>query len=151
MKTKIDQTIKGLIILFIKLQFSIRCNQAFRPLHISNSKYLPQPQSQSQWSRHLHHTRYICIIPDIPHGSRHATAEVFASNQAKPGPTYSPLGLGAAGLSTKKPLSCLVKALTFMEEKQSCYPHKGEVLAASSRTFLYTTTKRCSRVIHLTS
>ncbi len=30
-KTKIYWTIKGLIILFIKLQFSIKCNQAFRP------------------------------------------------------------------------------------------------------------------------
>ena len=35
MKTKIYQTIKGLIILFIKLQFSIRCNQVFRSLHTS--------------------------------------------------------------------------------------------------------------------
>ncbi len=36
-KTKIYQTIKGLIVLFIKLQFSIRCNQAFRPLRTSTS------------------------------------------------------------------------------------------------------------------
>ncbi len=36
-KTKIYQTIKGLIILFIKLQFSIRCNQAFKPLCTSTS------------------------------------------------------------------------------------------------------------------
>ncbi len=43
-KTKICQTIKGLIILFIKLQFSIRCNQAFRSLRTSTSKYLPQPE-----------------------------------------------------------------------------------------------------------
>ena len=43
-KTKIYQTIKGLIILFIKLQFSIRCYQAFRPLHTSISKHLPQTQ-----------------------------------------------------------------------------------------------------------
>ncbi len=42
-KTKIYRTIKGLIILFIKLQFSIKCNQAFRPLRISTSKHLPQP------------------------------------------------------------------------------------------------------------
>ncbi len=48
-KTKIYWTIKGLIILFIKLQFSIRYSQASKPLHISNSKYLPQPQPQSQW------------------------------------------------------------------------------------------------------
>ncbi len=37
MKTKIYQTIKGLIILFIKLQFSNQIQQAFRPLSISNS------------------------------------------------------------------------------------------------------------------
>ncbi len=36
-KTKIYQTIKGLIILFIKLQFSIRCNQVFRLLRTSIS------------------------------------------------------------------------------------------------------------------
>ena len=37
MKTKIYQTIKGSIILFIKFQFSIKCNQAFKPLRISIS------------------------------------------------------------------------------------------------------------------
>ncbi len=45
-KTKIYQTIKGLIILFIKLQFSIRCNQAFKLLRTTTFKYLPQPQPQ---------------------------------------------------------------------------------------------------------
>ncbi len=34
MKTKIYQTIQGLIILFIKLQFSNQMQQAFRPLRI---------------------------------------------------------------------------------------------------------------------
>ncbi len=47
-KIKIYQIIKGLIILFIKLQFSIRYNQAFRLLRTSTSKHLPQPQPQSQ-------------------------------------------------------------------------------------------------------
>ena len=37
MKTKIYWTIKGLIILFIKFQFSVKCNQAFKLLHISTS------------------------------------------------------------------------------------------------------------------
>ena len=37
MKNKIYQTIKGLIILFIKLQFSIKCNQDFKLLRTSNS------------------------------------------------------------------------------------------------------------------
>ena len=36
-KIKIYQTIKGLIILFIKLQFFIRCNQAFKPLRTLTS------------------------------------------------------------------------------------------------------------------
>ncbi len=36
-KIKIYWTIKGLIILFIKFQFSIRCNQTFKPLCISTS------------------------------------------------------------------------------------------------------------------
>ncbi len=36
-KTKIYQTIKGLIILFSKLQFLIKCNQAFRLLRPSTS------------------------------------------------------------------------------------------------------------------
>ena len=38
-KTKIYQTIKGLIILFIKLQFSHQMEQAFRPLCISTSNF----------------------------------------------------------------------------------------------------------------
>ncbi len=37
MKTKIYQTIKGLIILFTKLQFSNQMQQAFRPLYNSTS------------------------------------------------------------------------------------------------------------------
>ncbi len=36
-KTKIFRTIKGLIILFIKIQFSLKCNQAFRPFRTSIS------------------------------------------------------------------------------------------------------------------
>ncbi len=46
-KTKIYQTIKGLIILFIKLQYSIKYNRAFRQLRTSTSKHLPQSQTQS--------------------------------------------------------------------------------------------------------
>ena len=93
MKTKIYQTIKGLIILFIKLQFSIRYNQAFRLLHTSTFKYLSQPQPQFQWPCHLYHTQYICIIPDISHDSRRATVKVSASNQVKLRPMCLPLGL----------------------------------------------------------
>ncbi len=36
-KTEIFRTIKSQIVLFIKLQFSIKCNQTLRLLHISNS------------------------------------------------------------------------------------------------------------------
>ena len=43
MKTKIYQTIKGLIILFIKFQFFNQVQQAFRPLY--TSIFNPQPQT----------------------------------------------------------------------------------------------------------
>ncbi len=109
-KTKIYQTIEGLIILFIKLQFSIRCNQAFRPLCILISKYLPQFQPQSQWPDGL----VTCIISDVfVLFSIHLMisdvhiAEISASNQVRSRPTYLPLGLKATSLPTKMPLSFL--------------------------------------------
>ncbi len=105
-KTKIYQTIKGLIILFIKLQFSIRCNQAFRSLRIPTSKHLPQPQPQSLRPDSL----VTCIIPDAFVSSPIClmipdvhTAEVFASNQVRFRSTYLS-GLGATGLATRRPL-----------------------------------------------
>ena len=112
-KTKIYLTIKGLIILFIKFQFSIRCNQVFRLLHTSTSEHLPQSQPQSQWLHHLHYTQYICIIP-IYHDFRHALAEMSASNQVKPRLTCSPLGLRVIGLPIRKFLLFPVNALIFM-------------------------------------
>ncbi len=67
-KTKIYWTIKGLIILFIKLQFSIRCNQAFKPLRTSTCNiylniylYLSLNPNGLQ-PYHLHYFRCICII-----------------------------------------------------------------------------------------
>ncbi len=57
MKTKIYQTIKGLIILFIKLQFSNQVQQAFRLLRISTSNI---DLNLSLNSNGL----IICIIPD---------------------------------------------------------------------------------------
>ncbi len=56
-KTKIYQTIKGLIILFIKLQFSIKRNQAFRLLRTSTSNiYLNLSLNPNGlMPRHLHH------------------------------------------------------------------------------------------------
>ncbi len=146
-KTKIYQIIKGLIILFIKLQFSIRCNQAFRPLYTSISKYLPQPQSLFQRPRHLHHTPCIRIISNTPHDSRHAPVEVSASNLVKSRSTYLS-GLEATGLLTRK-LS-LFLSLPWRSWKQSWRPHKREVLAVSSWTYIHIATKRCLRVIYLT-
>ena len=111
-KTKIYQTIKDLIILFIKLQFSIRCNQTFKPLYTSTSTStsIPTASSLASYSMHLYHS-------NISYDSRHAPAEVFASNQVKPRPTYLPLGLGATGLLTRRPLSFPVNALIFMEKR----------------------------------
>ena len=65
---------------------------------------LPQPQPQSQWPYHLHYPRCIYIIPNTPHDSRRALAEVSASNQVKLRPTYLS-GLEVTGLPTRKLLS----------------------------------------------
>ena len=64
-KTKIYQTIKGLIILFIKPQFFIRYNQAFRLLRISTSKYLPQSQIIYLNLSFNSYNFITCIIPNI--------------------------------------------------------------------------------------
>ncbi len=124
-KTKIYQTIKGLIILFIKLQFSIRCNQAFRPLRTSASKHLSQPQIiylnlslNLQWPTGL----VTCIIlmhsyhPDTPYNSRRTLAKVSASDQVRSRPTYSS-GLGATGLLPKRSSSFSSATLTFLKTK----------------------------------
>ena len=68
-----------------------------------NFQYLLQLLSQSQWPRHLHHPQYIYIILDMSYDFRHIPAEIFASNQVRPRPTYLS-GLGAINLPTKKPL-----------------------------------------------
>ncbi len=122
---KIHRTIKGLIILFIKVQFSIRCNQAFRPLRTSNSRHLPQTQIiylnlslNSQRPTGL----VTCIIliylyhPDMPHDSRRTPVEVSASDQVRSRPTYSS-GLGATGLLPKRPSSFSSATLTFLKTK----------------------------------
>ncbi len=154
-KIKIYWTIKGLIILFIKLQFSIKCNQAFRLLCTSTSKHLPQYLSQPQLQYQRPDGLVTCIIPDafvlspirlmIPDVH---TAEVFTSNQVRSRPTCLLLGLGATTLPTKRLLSFL--SLPWRSWRQSWHPHKGKVLAASSKAFIHTATKGCSRVIHLT-
>ncbi len=81
------------------------------------------------------------MIPDM------YTAEVSASNQVRFWPTSS-TGLRAIGLPTKRPL--LFSSLSWRSWRQSWRPHKGEVLAASNWTYVYTATKECSRVIRLT-
>ncbi len=157
-KTKIYQTIKGLIILFIKLQFSIRWNQTSKLLHTSTSKYLlqhlpqhllqPQPQSQRPdglitciISDKFVSSPIRLMIPDVH------TVEVFTSNHIRSRPIYSS-GLGATGLPTRRPLSFL--SLPWRFWRWNWRPHKGEAPVASSRAFIYTATKGYSRVIHLT-
>ncbi len=138
-KTKIYQTIKGLIILFIKFQFSIRCNQPFRPIAYLNLQHQPQPHIiylnlslNSKRSTGL----VTCIIlmrsyrPDTPHDSRRALAEVSASNQVRSRPTYL-LGLGATGL-LPRPLSFWSFWLFW---RQNWRPHKGEVLSYVQQGF----------------
>ncbi len=56
-KTKIYQTIKDLIILFVKLHFSIRCNQAFRLLRTPTSNIYPNLSLNPNGL-------ITCIIPD---------------------------------------------------------------------------------------
>ncbi len=149
-KTKIYWTIKGLIILFIKLQFSIRYNQAFRPLRTSIFKHLPQPQPQSQQSDGL----VTCIIPDAFVSSLIRlmilyvhTAEVSVSNQVKSRPTCLPLSLKATSLPTRRPL--LFSSLLWRFWRRSWRLYNGEVLAASSWIYVHTATKGCSRMIYL--
>ncbi len=67
-KTKIYQTIKGLIILFIKLQFSIRCNSVFTPLRTPTSNiYLNLSLNSNDLVTYIIpdafvSSQYVCII-----------------------------------------------------------------------------------------
>ena len=56
----------------------------------------------------LYYPQCIGIISDIPYDFRRARAEVFASNQVRSRPIYSPLSLGVTGLPTKKSLLFLL-------------------------------------------
>ncbi len=124
-KTQIYQTIEGLIILFIKLQFSIRCNQAFGPIAYLNLQHLTQPQIiylnlslNSQRPTGL----VTCIIlmhsyyPDTSHDSRRAPAEVSASDQVRSRPMYS-LGLGATWSATKEAFVIFIRYSDFPEDE----------------------------------
>ncbi len=109
-KTKIYQTIKGLIILFIKLLFSIKCNQAFRLLRISNSNiylniYLnlslnPNGLVTYNISNTFISSSIRLMILDIAYISQVFIYPIKVRSR----PTYS-YSLGATGLPTRRPLS----------------------------------------------
>ncbi len=120
--TKIYRTIEGLIILFIKLQFSIRCNQAFRPLRTLTSNIYLNLNLNLSLNSQRPTGLVTCIIlmqlyhPDTPHDSRRAPAEVSASDQVRSRSTYS-LGLGATGLLRRRPSAFSSSTLTFLKTK----------------------------------
>ncbi len=108
-KIKIYQTIKGLIFLFIKLQFSIRCNQAFRPLCTSTfNVYLNIYLNLSLNPNGL----ITCIILDgfVSSSIRLMTSDVYIAEisrypiKVRTRPTYLS-GLGITGLPTRRPSS----------------------------------------------
>ncbi len=98
--------------------FSIRCNQSFRPLRTSTSNiYLNfslNPNGLLASSLAL--SRYIRIILDTPHDSRYTPAEVSASDQARPKPTYSS-GMGGTNLLLRRSSSFSSAVLTFLKIK----------------------------------
>ncbi len=147
-KTKIYRTIKGLIILFIKLQFFIRCNQAFRPLRTSTSNIY--------FNLSLNPNGLVtCIIPNTfisspiyimcPDGYITEVSMHLIKFRSR---TIYSSSLGATSLPTRRPLSFLLLLWHFC--RRSWHAHKREVIAASSWTYIHTATKECSRVIQLT-
>ena len=107
MKTKIYQTIKGLNVLFIKLEFPNQMQQAFKPLHALNSNlnlYFSLNSnsfinaSSSIFLYYLQYTSF--MILDLVYTSR----SLYLSNQVRSRLTY-PLGLGATSLHTRSLLS----------------------------------------------
>ncbi len=152
-KTKIYQTIKGLIILFIKFQFSIKCNQAFRPLHTSTSNiYLnlslnPNglvtyiiPDAFVSSSMHLYYLQYASWLQTN-------TQQRFLYIKSSQVQAYVLVRPRATGLPTRRPLS--FSSLPWHSWRWSWYPYKRKVLVASSRACIHTTTKGCLRVIYL--
>ncbi len=151
-KTRIYQTIKSLIILFIKLQFSIKCNQAFKLLHISMTNiflnlnlnpnglitYIIPNIFVSSW--------YICIIPICLMIPDIYLAEVSMHSIKS--------GLGLRIHQAWKSLVYLPKGLyhssqcSDIHRRQSWRLYKREVLAASNKAFIYTANKGCLSVIH---
>ncbi len=125
-KTKIYRTIKGLIILFIKLQFSIRCNQAFRSLRTSTFNiYL---NIYFNLNGLVICIICICIIFNTPYDSRHTYSRgLYTSNQNQV-QVYVLVRPGGHWSTHQKAFVIFVTALTFLktnltsaqERKPSC-------------------------------
>ena len=116
MKTKIYQTIKSLNILFIKLQFSIRCNQAFRPLRTSTSNiYLNLSLNPNGL--------VACIIPDafISSPIRLMIPDVHLQRslciQSSQVQAYVLVRPGGHWSTHQEAFVILVNALTFIEDE----------------------------------
>ena len=145
MNTKIYPTIKSLNILFIKLQFSITYNQAFRPLRTSSSNiYINLSLNPNGLVIFIIANIFISsliylMIPDM-HPQRFLPP-------IKLGPglqTYQ-----AWGPLVYPPESLCYFCLYFNVHKRwSWCAHKGKVLTTSCKTFIHTATKGYLRVIY---
>ncbi len=114
----------------------------------STSNDLPQPQPQFPtvyWPHHLHHPNAFvpswyalwfqtCICRSLCIWSSQVQAHVFV----RPGGHWS---------ITKEVFVILISYSDFPEDKANIYTRKKS-LGASSRAFIHTTTKGCSKVIH---
>ncbi len=68
----------------------------------------------------------------------------------KSGPDlHTSSGLGATWSTTKEAFVILIRYSDFLEDEADVYTREKS-LAASSRAFIHTATKECSRVIHFT-
>ncbi len=161
MKTKIYQTIKGLIILFIKLQFFNQVQLAFRSLCTSVSNiYL---------NLILNLNGFItCIIPNtfVSSPIRLITPDVHQQKslyiqlsqvQAYILIRFRLMYSSGLGLHTRQIWGPLVyppgglhhsSPCPHIYRRRSWRPYKREVLAASSKAFINTATKGCSSIVH---
>ncbi len=107
-----------MIIVFIKLQFSIRCNQAFRPLRTSTSNIDLNLSLNSQRPTGL--VTYIILMhlyhPDTSHDSKRTLADVSDLIKSGPGLRTSS-GLEAIGFLPKRPFSFSSATMTFLKTK----------------------------------
>ncbi len=119
-KTNIYQTIKGLIILFIKLQFSIRCNQAFghcipqlptsTSTSISNSASIPMASSLASFLMHSYHSQYTAWLQTYIQ----QRSLCIQSSQVHP---YVLIRPGGYWSIHQEAFIILVNALTFIKDK----------------------------------